>query len=315
MITLIGPPGELDPAGYLWSNPDVRAAPHEGSDEDFAIWHFDRYGRKEGRLQLNTGQLAEVAAMREAKLVRLRERSSRHLRRVETEFAGVAMSLLAAPDDRLPVPFELISANGYDDPISSWIDTHPEQLFLDMGAGLSHMYRPNVVYTEIAALPSVDILAFGDDLPFEDATFDGIVSLSVLEHVPDPFAVAVELLRVVRPGGRIVVDWPFLQPVHGYPNHYFNATAEGARVAFERLGASVETSVPSHLHPVYVLHWFLRDWSVGLPDDRRDEFLELSVGQVLATANPWEHFDAPWMALRAESQSILAAGTRLTITK
>ncbi len=42
-------------------------------------------------------------------------------------------------------------------------------------------------------------------LPFADATFDGVTCLEALEFMPDPLAVIGELVRVVRPGGLIVI--------------------------------------------------------------------------------------------------------------
>ena len=43
-------------------------------------------------------------------------------------------------------------------------------------------------------------------LPFATASFDGIVSSDFLEHVHDLDAVAVEMARIVRPGGVIAFD-------------------------------------------------------------------------------------------------------------
>ena len=48
----------------------------------------------------------------------------------------------------------------------------------------------------------------GERLPFPDDTFDVVFSHEVLEHVADDQACAVEMLRVTRPGGRIVVFAP-----------------------------------------------------------------------------------------------------------
>lgn len=45
-------------------------------------------------------------------------------------------------------------------------------------------------------------------LPFADSSFDLIVSDYVFEHVEDPATVAVELQRVLRPGGWILVRTP-----------------------------------------------------------------------------------------------------------
>jgi 2-polyprenyl-3-methyl-5-hydroxy-6-metoxy-1,4-benzoquinol methylase len=45
-------------------------------------------------------------------------------------------------------------------------------------------------------------------LPFDDGSFDCVVAGEVIEHVPDPDAVLVELHRVLTPGGTLVVSTP-----------------------------------------------------------------------------------------------------------
>ena len=42
-------------------------------------------------------------------------------------------------------------------------------------------------------------------LPFDDDTFDGVTCLEALEFTPDPRAVLAELVRVLRPGGVLLV--------------------------------------------------------------------------------------------------------------
>lgn len=46
----------------------------------------------------------------------------------------------------------------------------------------------------------------GDPLPFRSATFDAVVATRVLKWVPDWQAALLELARVVRPGGRIIIE-------------------------------------------------------------------------------------------------------------
>jgi ubiquinone/menaquinone biosynthesis C-methylase UbiE len=46
------------------------------------------------------------------------------------------------------------------------------------------------------------------ELPFVDDSFDTVISLETLEHVPDPFLFLEEMNRVTKPGGRVVLSLP-----------------------------------------------------------------------------------------------------------
>lgn len=43
---------------------------------------------------------------------------------------------------------------------------------------------------------------------FPDASFDLVTARHVIEHIPDPQAFMAELVRVLRPGGRVVIETP-----------------------------------------------------------------------------------------------------------
>jgi len=108
-------------------------------------------------------------------------------------------------------------------------------------AGLKSFSYPNVVNMEIVPYASTDAVGVGQSLPFPDDTFDAVLSIAVLEHVNDPFLCARELIRVLKPGGRLMCAVPFLQPEHGYPHHYFNMTRMGLAELFKGGGASCGT--------------------------------------------------------------------------
>lgn len=48
-------------------------------------------------------------------------------------------------------------------------------------------------------------------LSFADDSFDLVLSSDVMEHMPDPYAAHLEILRVLKPGGRHIFTVPFSQ--------------------------------------------------------------------------------------------------------
>lgn len=103
---------------------------------------------------------------------------------------------------------------------------------LDVGCGLGmytdhfRAYTPHVYGTEIEPERAVEAraraagvaVAPGEHLPFPAATFDVVFSHEVIEHVGNDLQTAREMVRVLRPGGRLVIfcpnrGWPFEQ--HG----------------------------------------------------------------------------------------------------
>ncbi len=70
---------------------------------------------------------------------------------------------------------------------------------------------PNISGAHHAFLPGA-ILSLADQLPFRNGTIDFIVSLHMLEHMPDPVAVVRHWLDLLKPGGGIgivVPDWRY----------------------------------------------------------------------------------------------------------
>jgi SAM-dependent methyltransferase len=60
-------------------------------------------------------------------------------------------------------------------------------------------------------------VASAEQLPHDEGTFDAAFAARLLLHVADPLAVVLEMARVVRPGGRVVLmdwDWEALTVTH-----------------------------------------------------------------------------------------------------
>jgi len=52
----------------------------------------------------------------------------------------------------------------------------------------------------------------GARMPFPDRTFDQVVVVDYLEHIPDDSAFGRELERILKPGGRVIINVPHLKP-------------------------------------------------------------------------------------------------------
>lgn len=85
----------------------------------------------------------------------------------------------------------------------------------------------NVINLNIDSYLNVDIVGDAHNLPFRSNSFDSVMIAAVLEHVKNPKKVVDEAYRVLKKGGYIYAETPFLQHFHGYPNHYQNYTIIG----------------------------------------------------------------------------------------
>jgi SAM-dependent methyltransferase len=138
------------------------------------------------------------------------------------------------------------------------------------------------------AYDTTDVRGVGERLPFKDASFDAVFSLAVLEHVKDPFQCAREIVRVLKPGGELYCCVPFLQPMHGYPHHYYNMTEQGIRNLFEPAVAIRSHEVLPSMSPIHTLSWIARSWAEGLAGQAKDEFLNLTMADLLAAPETFE---------------------------
>jgi uncharacterized protein YbaR (Trm112 family) len=180
-------------------------------------------------------------------------------------------------------PTDNISSHQYDPKIQSIIETNPNKWFLDAGSGLRQTYYENVVNLEIVPYWSSDVIGSVEQIPFREETFDGVFSVAVMEHTPNFFRCAENLLRVLKPGGILFCAVPFLQPEHGYPNHFYNMTHEGLlnlfrqKVKFEESGF-----IDPAMHPLNTLQWFLRIYADGLTDPAsKEKFLKTSINEIV----------------------------------
>ena len=105
--------------------------------------------------------------------------------------------------------------------IKSPILYRDEHKVIHVGGGPNRNH-PREVNLNIVAMPGVDLCGSADALPFDDQSVDVIISNAVLEHVEHFDATLREMDRVLKPGGYVYIEIPFMQ-------HYHTGDAYGVR--------------------------------------------------------------------------------------
>jgi SAM-dependent methyltransferase len=81
-----------------------------------------------------------------------------------------------------------------------------------------------------------DLTYDGTRLPFEDRTFDTVLNVQVLEHTPRPKELVVEMGRVLKDDGALILSAPFQFRLHEQPHDYFRYSPHGLAVLCEAAG-------------------------------------------------------------------------------
>ena len=99
---------------------------------------------------------------------------------------------------------------------------------LDVGVGLGRTLGPLEQYRRYGIDISLDYLKIArksgiqvffskiEDMPFKDSSFDLIVTTDVFEHVLDLDHCTREVLRVLKPGGKLIVRVPYKEDLSAY---------------------------------------------------------------------------------------------------
>lgn len=272
---------------YLDANPDVAYDVRHGLSLQSGRQHFEVFGRQEGRcIRLPRAVTEEVRRRKLERIIPL-------LKDRNVRYGGDQDYLdFLTEDQKMKYRIsqtEAISSNPYDRHVTEMIAACDEGLILDCGAGRRDVYYDHVVNLEVVPYDTTDVLAAGEELPFAVQVFDAVISLSVLEHVRDPFQCAREMARVLKPGGRLICSVPFMQPYHGYPHHYYNMTYQGLRNLFEPHLEFDHYEIDENALPIWSLNWILKMWADGLKGASREAFLQTRIGDLLGA--PQQYLD------------------------
>ena len=138
--------------------------------------------------------------------------------------------------------------------------------------------HPRCVNLNIGAFPNVEIVGSALELPLADGCADAILCVSVLEHLTRPWLAAIEMLRVLRPGGTLYTETPWMVQSHGYPSDYYRYTIEGLKVLFAGCRFCDAGPTAGCSSAISVL---LRKYIVELTSSRLKQFANYVVGAAL----------------------------------
>jgi SAM-dependent methyltransferase len=269
-------PENFFPRGYLMANSDLKKA--FGSSENAARDHYKQYGHREFRKQLTPEFIEWSSSI---------ERKAERFQRFNGCFAELPRDIKFFPifcgnNFEDVTNYESESAHGISIPFSEELMAHPNRLYADVGAGLRDVIYENCLYVEVYPSLTTDVVIEATcSLPFKTGSLDGIGCFAVLEHVREPWKMIDEFARVLKPGGKVFIDWPFLAPAHGYPSHYFNATREGMRALFQTDFQIVELKTGDHQGPDFAVQWIL-NWLLDSIKDpaQRARLANKTIGEI-----------------------------------
>lgn len=101
-----------------------------------------------------------------------------------------------------------------------------------------------------------------DPLPFEDGSFDCVVSREGIEHLVTPFAFLGELCRVLQPGGVLFLSTPNIMTVDARMKYLLSGYFQGFRELRDNHPGLRELEFQGHISPIYFwqLAYFLGNY-------------------------------------------------------
>lgn len=182
--------------------------------------------------------------------------------------------------------------------------TKAGQTILDVGVGPGRLLGPLTQFQRFGVDISLDYLRLSkarginvacskiEELPYVDNLFDVVVTTDVLEHVLDLNYCTAQILRVLKPGGKLIIRVPFNDLLEAYIDtpqayefvHLRKFDVPSLRLHFERIfGCTYVESVPVFPYfkgtPTLRLrslpqHSFVRDFASSIDETHPAAFLK-----------------------------------------
>ena len=149
-----------------------------------------------------------------------------------------------------------------------------DAVIVNVGGG-RRRYGPNVINVDVEPLPEVDLVGVAERLPVADASCDAAILQAVLEHVRDARLTFLELHRVIKPGGSLFVEVPFMQGYHPAPGDFRRYTEQGLRAELEDYAFDVDDSGVA-VGPASAMAWISSEFLAFLVSGRSEKVYRLA---------------------------------------
>ena len=187
---------------------------------------------------------------------------------------------------------------------------------LDVGAGGVSRYQNLFNCTEYLRMDifkdaKIDIIGTADSIPVDNSTFNSIVCTQVIGDVFNVNKVFTEFMRVLKPGGRVLLTEAFMDPLHDEPHDYWRFTGYSLGLLAEKACFKIEVlekrggfwSVKAQMTIRYLINRF------NLYESRLWKFYNI-LARVYSVRLLWlDHYD------RSKASSAFGHGYIMVVTK
>ena len=105
---------------------------------------------------------------------------------------------------------------------------------LDLGCGTvpyldyyKERFSKTILADYEARSPYTNCFMDAHKITLKDSSIDCVLLIEVVEHLHDPKTALSEISRVLKPGGSLIITWPFMHGMHEIPNDYTRFTEFG----------------------------------------------------------------------------------------
>lgn len=149
----------------------------------------------------------------------------------------------------LPTPGRLLDVGGGTGRVSAFLSDQVDEVVV---ADLSH----KMLAQTLSKSYLTPVCSHSEGLPFPDACFERIIMIDALHHVCSQRETAAELWRVLKPGGRIIIEEPNIthwgvklvalgEKIALMRSHFL--TPEEIEGLFQGSGADIQTHHDGHI--------------------------------------------------------------------